>query len=352
MIDDKKLDSILIGDNITIREAMRLLSETHLQILLVHKDRELQGVICDGDIRRALLSGFDLETSISDAKVVNKNPATVQKGYSRESIISLFENKKISRIPVLDDTKIVDVIFIENFINEELKDNAVVIMVGGLGSRLRPLTDNTPKPMLPVAGKPLLERIVEKFASHGFRNFYFCVNYKSEIIKEYFGDGSKMGLNINYVEENEPLGTAGALNLLPELKDDFLVINGDILTKLNFTSLLNNHEKNGSSATMCVKEYEYEVPYGVVNTEGQIIRKLEEKPTHRFFVNAGIYVLNPSVRSKIPNNKRFDITQLFDELIKDDEHSEKSHIFPVHDYWLDIGRISDYEKAQRDFESF
>lgn len=220
-------------------------------------------------------------------------------------------------------------------------------MVGGLGTRLRPLTENTPKPMLKVGDRPILQTIVEKFVSYGFFNIIMCVNYKSKIIQDYFGDGSSFGANITYVLEEKRMGTAGALGLLDEKpQESFFVMNGDLLTNINFEHLLNFHEENNSLATMCVREYDFEVPFGVVDIENTKICSIKEKPIQKFFVNAGIYMLSPSAIDIIPKNEFFDMPTLFEGLIEKEQNVVS---FPIREYWLDIGRIEELEKAKNEY---
>ena len=221
-------------------------------------------------------------------------------------------------------------------------------MVGGLGTRLRPLTENTPKPMLKVGDKPILETIIENFAKYGFVNITLSVNYKSNIIKSYFGNGSEFGVNIDYIEEQKRLGTAGALSLLTNKPTEpFFVMNGDLLTNVNFEHLLDFHMQNNSNATMCVREYEQQVPFGVVNIEDGKIKSIQEKPTNKFFVSAGIYLLSPEVLDLIPNNEYYDMPILFDELIRNNKNVVS---FPLREYWLDIGRIEEYQKANEEYD--
>jgi NDP-sugar pyrophosphorylase family protein len=227
------------------------------------------------------------------------------------------------------------------------RENWVVLMAGGLGTRLAPLTDNCPKPLLKVGNKPILETIIENFISHGFKRFYLSVNYKAEMIEEYFGDGSRWGAEIRYLREDKKMGTAGALGLIPEpLTQPFLVMNGDLLTKVNFSQLLNFHQEQNAHATMCVREYDFQVPYGVVSVDKHRIKSIEEKPVHRFFVNAGIYVLDPEAVSLIPADMPYDMTSLFEQMTA----NEREVIaFPVREYWLDIGHRDDFERAAGDF---
>jgi len=237
---------------------------------------------------------------------------------------------------------------IEELIKPKEKTNKVVLMVGGLGTRLRPLTENTPKPMLKVGNKPILQTIVEKFAEYGYTNIVMCVNYKSHIIQDYFEDGSKFGVSIKYILEEQRMGTAGALSLLKEKPtESFFVMNGDLLTNVNFEHLDNYHILNHSMGTMCVREYDFQVPYGVVNIDGSRILSIEEKPTHKFFVSAGIYMLSPEVLDYIPQNQFYDMPTLFEKLISENKNVIS---FPLREYWLDIGRIEEYKKANEEYD--
>ena len=223
-------------------------------------------------------------------------------------------------------------------------------MAGGFGSRLQPLTDNCPKPMLKVGPRPLLETIILRLKAQGFRNFYISIYYLAEQIKEHFGDGSQFGVNVNYVVEDSPLGTGGALSMLPPSisKLPLLMLNGDILTNIDFKQLLEYHNKNNNAATMCVKQYQYQVPYGVIEGDGHIVTSINEKPTHSFFVNAGIYVLNNSIVTSLDNKEVKDMPSLLEEKM---ESGETVSMFPIHEYWLDIGRMEDLQRAQKDFDN-
>jgi NDP-sugar pyrophosphorylase family protein len=220
-------------------------------------------------------------------------------------------------------------------------------MVGGLGTRLRPLTENIPKPMLKVGDKPILQTIVEKFAEYGYTNIIMCVNYKSHIIQDFFGDGKEFGVNIEYIFEEQRMGTAGALSLLIEKPSEpFFVMNGDLLTNVNFEHLHNYHIATNSIATMCVREYDFQVPYGVVNIKDSKIVSIEEKPIHKFFVSAGIYMLSSEVLNYIPKNEFFDMPTLFEKLISLNKNTVS---FPLREYWLDIGRMEEYKKANDEY---
>jgi dTDP-glucose pyrophosphorylase len=338
---------LLVSPSTSIIETMKNIDKTAAQIaLVVDDDFRLLGTVTDGDIRRGILRGISLDDQV--LKVMNKNPITMKKGASKQEIKRVFQEKKLRQLPILNqNNQVLDVIFSDVLFDSVSFDNWVVLMAGGLGTRLRPLTENIPKPMLTVGTKPILQTILESFIEHGFHQFYFSVNYKREIIKEYFGDGLKWGVSIQYLDEDQRLGTAGALSLFIEKPTKpIIVMNGDILTKINFQQLLQFHEENDSVATMCVREYQHQVPYGVVRTEGTRLCSIEEKPIERYFVNAGIYVLNPEVLELIPKNTYFDMPSLFELLIK---LQKKTNVFPIREYWLDIGRIPDFEKANLEF---
>jgi NDP-sugar pyrophosphorylase family protein len=230
---------------------------------------------------------------------------------------------------------------------EPERSNEIILMAGGLGTRLRPLTNDVPKPLLRIGSKPILETIVENFVAHGFHRFHFCINYKADMIRRYFGDGAQWGAQIDYIEENKRLGTAGALGLLNNRPDEpFFVMNGDVLTKVDFVRLLDFHNKQGFDASMCVREYNYQVPYGVVDLDGHRLRGLQEKPVHHYFVNAGIYVLNPGTLDLVPRDEYLDMPTLFQHLI---DRNGTVGSFPLREYWIDIGQMDQFEKAHDDF---
>ncbi|MDY0123317.1 nucleotidyltransferase family protein [Sulfurimonas sp.] len=344
----KNIQNIKLNKNSTIKEALKIIDSGAMQIaLVVDEDNKLIGTLTDGDIRRGLLKGLDLNSSIET--IIFRTPTIAKVSDTKEEILKIALAKKLHQIPIVDDSgKIVGIQEIEELIKPKEKANKVVLMVGGLGTRLRPLTENTPKPMLKVGNKPILQTIVEKFAEYGYTNIVMCVNYKSHVIQDYFGNGSAFGVNIEYVLEEQRMGTAGALGLLKKKPTEpFFVMNGDLLTNVNFEHLHNYHIVNNSVGTMCVREYDFQVPYGVVNIENSRILSIEEKPVHKFFVSAGIYMLSPDILEHIPQNEFYDMPTLFEKLI-----CEKKNIisFPLREYWLDIGRIEEYEKANEEYD--
>ena len=343
----KNWKNALIAPETTIFNALKIIDTSALQIaLVVDECDKLLGTLTDGDIRRGILQKIPLQKAVSE--IMNTSVTVANIHDSQDKILELMKRRSLRHIPVVDDQFCVkDLKLLEHILNANFRENCVVIMAGGLGTRLRPLTEKIPKPMLKVGGKPVLETILENMIEYGFRNFFFAVNYKSEIIENYFGSGQSKGINITYLNETKQLGTAGALSLLPIKPDKtFIVINGDILTNVNFSQLLRFHEENQSIATMCVREFQYQVPYGVVHILNNRIRAINEKPTQSFFVNAGIYALEPEVLDYIPYNKDYNMPTLFSQLI---EHSIETTAFPIREYWLDIGRLEDYRQADGEF---
>ena len=343
----KSIDGIKLNINSTIKEALKIIDSGAIRIALdVDSDNKLLGTLSDGDIRRGLLKNLSLNDTIED--LYSKSPTIASVNDSNERIIQKAISKQVYQIPVVDDEGIVvDIVNLATLLNITKKRNRVILMAGGLGTRLRPLTQDIPKPLLKVGNKPILETIIKNFANHGFVNITISLNYKGEMIKDYFGDGSNFGVNIDYVEENMRLGTAGALSLIENKPNEaFFVMNADLLTDVNFSHLLDFHSFSNSDATMCVREYEYQVPYGVIEVEESNVTSIVEKPIQKFFVNAGIYVLSPKVFDYIPKNEFYDMPTLFNTFI---EKEKRVISFPIHEYWLDIGRMSDFEQAQSEY---
>jgi len=344
----RKVKNITIRPDTTIRDALEAIDLGVMQIaLIVDEENRLLGTITDGDIRRAILKGKGASDLIDG--VYNTTPTKAYINQPKEDILQLAIINGIKQVPMVDDNGcLVGIEYIDDYLRKSEKPNTVVLMAGGLGTRLRPLTEHVPKPMLKVGTKPILETIIENFCSYGFRNFYLCVNYKSEVILNHFKDGFHMGANIRYIQETKRLGTAGALSLLPEISSEpLIVMNGDLLTNINFEHLLNYHLTADAVATMCVRSYDFQVPYGVVEMRGATIETIVEKPVHSFYVNAGIYVLNPQAISLIPTDTFFDMPDLFQKLIQTEQ---KICSFPIKGYWLDIGRSDDFNRANSEYE--
>jgi dTDP-glucose pyrophosphorylase len=341
------VENIIVNSSSSIRKAMKIIDTGNMKIaLVVDKDQRLLGTVSDGDIRRSILRGIDLDSPVESS--MNCDFIYLKSGESKEKILQLAKRNKIYQVPIVDENFIlVGVEEVRDLLFSREYSNKVVLMVGGLGTRLRPLTYTTPKSLLKVGDKPILENIVENFSKYGFKNFILSVNYKSEMIEEYFGDGKKFGVNIQYVHEHKRMGTAGSLSFIKDqLTEDFFIMNGDLLTNINFEHLIDFHHRSDSEATMCVREYDFQVPYGVVNLKDHNIISIKEKPLHKFFVNAGIYMLNPSVLKYIPEDSFFDMPTLFNVLIQE---KRKALSFPIREYWLDIGEINEFNKANSEY---
>ena len=333
----------------TLTDALKVIDQGKVKLaLVVSKQNQLIGTISDGDIRRAILANIGLECTIDN--VYCKNPLVANINDTKGHIVDLCIKNQIHQIPILDNhDRVVRLEILDELLSVKKYDNKVILMVGGLGKRLRPLTEDTPKPMLCVGSKPILQTIVEQILHCGFSNIIMCVGYKSNIIRNFFGDGSKFGARIEYVIENERMGTAGALSLLSkEQKPDmpFILMNGDLLTNVRFDSLLDFHMSNNGKATISVKEYDFQTPYGVVSLQKGAVLSIEEKPIQKFFVSAGIYVLNPSLMDQINKNEYLDITTLFEKLIT---MNMAITAFPIMEYWLDIGRKEEYDRANDEY---
>lgn len=343
----KDYKNVLLKPTSTLKEALQVINAGSMQIaLVIDENQKLLGTITDGDIRRGLLKDMSISDSIEN--IIYKNPTVCKVEDTKEHILEVAVSKKLHQIPIVDSIgRLVGIEEIDELLKEQTKTNRVVLMVGGLGTRLRPLTQHTPKPMLKVGNKPILETIILNFKKYGFVNIILSVSYKSEIIQEYFGDGSGFGVKIEYIHEDKRLGTAGALSLMKEyLSEPFFVMNGDLLTNINFDHMMSYHLSNASIATMGVREYDFQVPYGVVSVDDGNILSIEEKPVHKFFVSAGVYILDNKVLDFIPDNEFYDMPTLFEKVI---EEQLKSISFPIHEYWLDIGRIEEYEKANNEY---
>lgn len=340
---------IIVVPTDSIRTTMLKIDSGSLRFAIVADEHgHLLGTITDGDIRRSLIAGSSLQENINGT--FNSSPYIVNSKTNKSEIKTYLQEHSLLAVPIVDNNVVVGVHTLEslNTTANIRKTNPVFIMAGGFGSRLRPLTNTCPKPMLNVGGKPMLERLIEQFKKHGFEKFYISTHYLPDIIKNYFGSGKEWGVDIEYVHEETPLGTGGALGLLPKDKitEPLLMINGDVLTKLNFDHLLASHNESDSIATMCVREYEYKIPYGVVESHYGKIVGFDEKPTYHFQVNAGIYVVEPELLSKLGHLEKIDMPTLLEN-----NFSSGVHAAVFYDYWLDIGKMDDFEKAQQDIKA-
>jgi len=342
------MQNIILYTTNTIKEALEIIDKGTLRIaVVIDNNGKLLGTLNDGDIRRAWLNNYTMESSIED--IYWKTPTTCYIDDDKETIIQKAILNQVYQIPIIDyDNNFIRIEDLALLLTKHKRKNKVIIMAGGLGTRLRPLTNDTPKPLLNVGNQPILETIINKFSQYGFHNIIISVNYKSDMIKEYFQDGSKFGVNISYIEEDKRMGTAGALSLLDknDIDEPFFVMNADLLTNVNFVNLLDFHINGKSIATMCVREYTQQIPYGVVNTLDDKIISIVEKPIEKYFVNAGIYILSEKILDIIPHNQFYDMPTLFNDLL-----SSKENIlsFPIHEYWIDIGQHNDYIQANNEY---
>lgn len=351
MSDRLKLDDVkrhLLGPRETILRAIEVINAVEPQFCLVTDEQgRLLGVVTDGDIRRGLLAGAGMQDPVE--RIMFRTPVTASPGDLFASVVALMQARRIKFVPLLDQAGVVVGVQTLEMFGPQLRENWVVLMAGGLGTRLLPLTEACPKPLLRVGAKPILETILERFVSQGFRRFFLAVNYKSEMIEEHFGNGSRWGVRVEYLREERKLGTAGSISMLPVRPTlPFVVMNADLLTGINFVQLLEFHAEQRVQATMCVREYEFEVPYGVVRIEGTHMAGIDEKPVQRFFVNAGIYVLEPSVLDLLKPDQPCDMPALFEQILAQDGGAAA---FPLREYWLDIGRHSDLDRARCEFEN-
>nr|WP_205759692.1 nucleotidyltransferase family protein [Aeromonas veronii] len=334
----------------SVRDALAVINEQALRVcLVVDQQQHLLGVVTDGDIRRAILNNISLTQSVT--AVMNSTPITVSAKLTRAQLLETMRGNSILSLPVVDDAgKLIGLETWEKASSQPTYDNPVLIMAGGFGTRLKPLTDTCPKPMLKVGDKPILETLLNQFIKAGFKNIYISTHYMPEFITDYFGDGSAWGANIKYIHEQHPLGTGGALGLLPANLPPLplIMMNGDVLTTVDFNSLLDFHTQNGSDATMCVREYNYQIPYGVITGEGNNITSMVEKPVHHFFVNAGIYVVNSYIAQSVIKGERIDMPTLLEKHMQE---KKRISMFPLHEYWLDIGRMEDFNRAQSDIST-
>lgn len=339
--------NVVLTPDSTIRHAMRILDETALRIVIVcDNEKKLLGTVTDGDIRRGLLASCNMTDSV--ACVMNINPHVAKESHARQQRIEIMDKYDLLALPVVDYNNIlIGLETLHKLLQPEKVDNPVFIMAGGFGTRLRPLTDNCPKPMLRVGDKPMLEHLINQFIALGFHHFYISTHYMPEVIHDHFGDGSEWNVHITYIHEESPLGTGGALGLLPKdlPKLPLIMMNGDVLTKIDFKQLLDHHKSHQFDATMCVREVEHKISFGVVESKGKLITAMVEKPTYHYHINTGIYILSPECVASVKPNIKIDLPTLLAERM---EKQEKVGIYTSYDYWLDIGQMADYQKAQND----
>jgi len=316
--------------------------------LIIDEENRLCGILTDGDLRRGLLDGYDLGNVVDI--FMKRDPTTAPASIPKEDANRLLKRNNLSLLPLISELGELEALLIACACHEENnRDNAAVIMAGGKGSRLYPLTKDCPKPMLKVNGKPILEILIEQCIQAGFSNFYISVNYLKEQIIDYFGHGESKGISIDYLAEDKPMGTAGSLQLLPKtVNKPFLVLNGDLLTSLDYRHLMQFHADHNSSATICVREHVTQIPFGVVQTDGHRLIGFDEKPTYRQLVNAGVYVIEPSILTYLEPDTPTDMPTL---LTKVQSSGQEVIVCPIHEYWLDIGKPDSLHAAQLEWSS-
>lgn len=352
----KEWRHVLLRPTATVRDAIAVLERGAMGIaLVVDTDNRLLGTVTDGDIRRAILRNVPLEGSVDELLFRHedspyKHPITAQAGTPFDELLALMHIKKVHQIPLVDaNGRVLGLATMSELTRRSSLGIPAMVMAGGFGTRLHPLTESTPKPLLPVGGKPILAWLVEGLCSHGITDIWIATHYHADQIRDFFGDGGRWGASIRYVHEEEPLGTAGALSLLPErFTTPFLLMNADLLTRLNYRSLYQFHLDVGAVMTLCVKRHSIQVPYGVVELENGLVRSLNEKPRRLLYINAGIYVLSPELLDYVQPGRRCDVTDLIRRLLAE---GKRTASFPIREYWLDIGQMPDYHQAQADVQN-
>jgi dTDP-glucose pyrophosphorylase len=333
----------ILSAKANLREVIDCMNRSSLKIVLVvDNEDEIQGTISDGDIRRGLLRGLSLDDPIDS--IVHRNALVVPPNIGRDMVLQLMLINRIQQIPIVDDQqRIIGLHVWDEILPTPVRPNRMIIMAGGKGTRLRPFTESCPKPLVMIAGKPMLEHIIERAKLEGFSDFILAVHYLGHMIEDYFGDGNKLSVRIDYLNEDNPLGTAGALSLLDTRpKEAFVVTNGDVLTDIRYGDLIDFHNKYNAHATMAVRSYDWQHPFGVVQTRGAEIIGLEEKPITRTHINAGVYVLSPNVLDQLERGVACDMPSLFNRL---QELQLKTVAYPMHEPWLDVGMPADLERA-------
>lgn len=347
----KNVAELFVAPQASLREVLERSNATRRGIVLVVDDeRRLLGTITDGDIRRAMLAGTNLEMKAAAllAAKGGKPPITARADAAHAELVKIVRGTGIYQVPLVDgDGRVQRLVGVEDLLDEDEVTLQAVVMAGGRGSRLHPLTEELPKPMLPLGERPLMERIVRQLSEAGIRQVNITTHYRADKITEHFGDGERFGVGIRYFAEEEQLGTAGGLSLVPRQESTLLVVNGDILTEVDFRAMQAFHREHRAALTLAVRQFEFQVPYGVVESDGALVREVKEKPSHRCFVNAGIYLVEPEAHALVPRGTRFDMTDLIRVLL---ERGMRVVSFPIWEYWRDIGQHEDYVKAQADLK--
>jgi dTDP-glucose pyrophosphorylase len=338
------LQKLIVRPSQSIREAMSVIDGNVREVALVIEEGErVVGVVTDGDIRRGLLCGLVLESPVRE--VMTTNYVYVGPDADRAGVLDLMRARSIRHVPVIDaERRLLGIHFLEVLLGKDRKPNCALIMAGGEGRRLQPLTDRVPKPMVPVAGRPILERIVLHLVGYGIRQIYISVNYLADIIIDHFGDGGRLGCSIEYLREHQALGTGGALSLLPQPPaHPLIVMNGDLVTQFDLARLLRFHSAERAAATIAARHYQVDIPFGVITARGNLLTGLQEKPSPQFLVNAGIYVLEPRVLPLVPAATFYPMTTLIEQLLG---RGECVAVYPVEEDWIDVGRRDELQKAR------
>ena len=339
----------LISPEVSIRRAIETIERSDAKAaLVVDSTRRLLGTVTDGDVRRGILRGIGIEEPVS--KIMNTKPRVAHPNDDAAAMLDLMRQNICRQIPIVDESgRVIALRTLDEALRVPVRPNWVLLMAGGRGQRLRPLTDDCPKPMLPIGGRPILQIIFESLVRQGFHRFFISVNYRRDMVQKHFGDGSRWNVRIDYLEEEEdrPLGTAGPLAHLPDRpQHPMIVMNGDILTKVAFGALLDFHNDHGCMGTMCVRDYVQQIPYGVIEIGEHRLSEIVEKPVNRYLVNAGIYALEPEAIELVPKGQYFDMPSLFDAMR---QRGMAASVFPVREYWMDVGHIEDFHKANDDY---
>jgi dTDP-glucose pyrophosphorylase/CBS domain-containing protein len=350
----RSAEPLFVPPSALLREVVACIDRNQEGIaLVVDDDRRLVGTVTDGDVRRALLAGAQLDAMTAGQLIEQKAPATRRQpvtapvGATPAELLDLMNQHELRHIPLVgEDGRVAGIELLTSLVHDYELPIRALVMAGGYGTRLRPLTDDRPKSMLPVGDRPLLEHIVEQLQQAGIKRVHLATHYKAEAIAEHFGDGHRFGVEINYINEDAPLGTAGALALMADSEEPLLVMNGDILSDVNVASMVDFHRTQGAALTIAVRPYDVQVPFGVVRVDGMEVIAVEEKPIVTHLVNAGIYVLQPGVCRLVPSGRPFDMTDLIAASI---DARLRVISFPLREYWLDIGRADDYVRARAKF---
>ncbi|EAL52904.1 mannose-1-phosphate guanyltransferase, putative [Campylobacter upsaliensis RM3195] len=336
------IESLKLSVNSSIEKALEIIGKERVRLgVVVGKKGEFLGIISDSNIRKALINGKTLKSNIKE--IYTKNPITIAENTSKQKLLELSAKTDIYDFPVLNKKgEVVSIRSISSLLSTKKLPFYVILMAGGLGSRLKELTKETPKPMLKVGKKPILENIIQRLHAQGFEKFIFCVNYKRQIIENYFKKGEEFDIKISYIKERKKLGTAGALSLIRQkMEQSFVVMNADILTELDFNELLKAHQKSGALMSVCVREFHHQVPYGVIKQKNGFITHIEEKPTQSFLVSAGIYVCEPQILELLEKNAYLDMPELIQKVMQ----KGRANTFLIEDYWIDIGRLEEFKRA-------